>query len=252
MKSRELALTRQGRKIKAWLYFPEPAPKGLLPALIFCHGIPGSKPDPFDRGYIPLFEEFTSLGLACATFNFSGCGLSEGNIDMKGWHNDLDSVIDAVYDCPGIDPKSIHCIGFSAGGAIASRIVSYNKHVASLLLMATPCNFADILPKDPELLKAHFLSIGTIRDDFFPGDLMKWYNDFLEVDPAHWLPFINPRPVGIVHGDHDETVPVSHARKLYDKAWEPKKITILEGAGHQLRKDPRIIQVIRDWLKEVL
>jgi len=171
---------------------------------------------------------------------------------MLAWHKDLDAVIDAVYDCPGIDPKSIHCIGFSAGGAIASKIVSYNKHVASLLLMATPCTFADILPKDPALLKAHFLSIGTIRDDSFPGDLMKWYNDFLVVDPAHWLPFINPRPVGIVHGDHDETVPESHARKLYDKAWDPKKITILEGAGHQLRKDPRIIQVIRDWLKEVL
>jgi pimeloyl-ACP methyl ester carboxylesterase len=252
MRSRELVLTRQGRKIKAWLFFPEPAPKGLLPALIFCHGIPGSKPDPGDRGYIPLFEELTSYGFACATFNFSGCGLSEGNIDMLEWHHDLDAVIDVVYDCPGIYPKSIHCIGFSAGGAIASRIVSYNKHVASLLLMATPCNFVDILPKDPALLKAHFLSIGTIRDDSFPSDLMKWYNGFLEVKPAHWLPFIFPRPVGIVHGDCDETVPVRHATMLYHAAFKPKKLTILEGATHQLRKDPRIVQVIRDWLKEVL
>jgi uncharacterized protein len=252
MRSRELALTRQGRKIKAWLYFPEPAPKGLLPALIFCHGIPGSKPDPSDRGYIPLFEEFTGDGFACATFNFSGCGLSDGDIDMSDWHTDLNAVIDAVYDCPGIDPGSIHCIGFSAGGAIASKIVSYNKHASSLLLMATPCSFSDILPQDPELLRVHFRSIGIIRDDSFPGDLMKWYKGFLEIKPAHWLPFIFPRPVGIVHGDCDETVPVHHATILYNAAFKPKKLTILEGATHQLRKDPRTIQIIRDWLKEVL
>jgi uncharacterized protein len=252
MKSREFILTREGIKIKAWLYFPEPAPKSLLPALIFCHGIPGSNPDPTDRGYIPLFEEFTSRGFACATFNFRGCGASEGNIDLKGWESDLASVVDKVFDSPGVDPKSIHCIGFSAGGAVACKIAAYQQEISSLLLMATPAAFADILPKDPSLLREHFLSIGTIRDASFPADLVKWYNGFLEVKPAHWLPFIYPRPVGIIHGDCDETVPVTHARKLYDAAWEPKKLTILEGASHQLRKDPRIIEVIQGWLKEVM
>jgi len=170
---------------------------------------------------------------------------------MRAWHNDLEHAIDFVHASPGIDPTSIHCIGFSAGGAVAAKVVSYNKNVASLLLMATPCTFADIIPVDAALLKAHFFSIGTIRDDSFPGDLQKWHNGFLEVKPAHWLPFIHPRPVGIVHGDHDETVPVGHAHELYKAAWEPKKLTILEGATHQLRKDPRINQVIKDWLKEV-
>jgi fermentation-respiration switch protein FrsA (DUF1100 family) len=63
--------------------------------------------------------------------------------------------------------------------------------------------------------------------------------------------FIHPRPVGVVHGDCDGTVPVNHAEKLFDAAWEPKKLTILRGAGHQLRKDPRIMQVLRDWLSAV-
>lgn len=246
-----MTLSREGIRIRAWLYFPEPALKRLLPAIIFCHGIPGSKPDPHDRGYLPLFEEFTGLGFACATFNFRGCGLSEGNIDMRGWYHDLDAVIDAVHGHPGIDPSSIHCIGFSAGGAIAAKIVSYQKEVASLLLMASPQNFSEILPADPSLLKAHFKSIGLIRDDSFPSDLDRWYRDFLDVNPAHWLPFVYPRPVGVVHGDLDETVPVVHAERLFQAAWEPKRLTILEGAGHQLRKDPRIMQVIRAWLTEV-
>ena len=169
---------------------------------------------------------------------------------MRGWHQDLDAVIDAVQGHPGIDPSSVHCIGFSAGGAIAAKIVSYQKEVASLLLVASPQNFSDIrlLTLDPEgSLPVHRL----IRDESCPHDLEGWYRDFLGVDPAHWLPFIHPRPVGVVHGDCDETVPVNHAEKLFDAAWEPKKLTILRGAGHQLRKDPRIMQVLRDWLSAV-
>jgi len=208
--------------------------------------------DPSDRGYIPLFEEFTTLGFACATFNFRGCGLSEGNIDMKGWYRDLETMVDTVFDSPGINPKSIHCIGFSAGGAIACKVAAYQKEISSLLLMASPSSFADILPTDADLLRSHFISIGTIRDASFPKDLARWYQDFLDVKPAHWLPFIYPRPIGIVHGERDETVPVRHARVLYEAAWQPKKLTVLEGATHQLRKDPRTISIIRDWLKEVM
>ncbi len=247
-----MTLSRGEISIRAWLYFPEPAPRRLLSTLVFCHGIPGSNPDPHDRGYLPLFETFTGLGFACATFNFRGCGASGGNIDMRGWEADLDAAIDAVLNSPGIDGGQVHCIAFSAGGAVAAKVISYQKEVSSLLLMATPQNFADILPADPELLRHHFVTIGTIRDPFFPEDLTRWYHGFLELDPARWLPFIHPRPVGIVHGDLDETVPVGHAHTLYKAAWEPKRLTILPGATHHLRKDPRITEVIRNWLEEVM
>jgi putative redox protein len=252
MRSKELLLTREGIKIKVWLYFPEPEPKGLSPALVFCHGIPGSRPDPHDRGYFPLAETFTKEGFACVTFNFRGCGLSEGNIDMRGWSSDLEAVIDAVYGTPKIDPESIHCIGFSAGGAIASKVASREKKVASLLLMATPHNFADILPDDPNLLREHFIGLGTIRDSSFPADPSRWYTDFLNVLPAKYLPFVSPRPVEIVHGDQDTTVPPEHAHLLFEAACRPKKLIIIEGAGHQLRKDPRTEQIIRSWLNEVV
>lgn len=247
-----MLLTREGTEIRAWLSFPEPRPKKLSPALVFCHGIPGSRPDPHDRGYLPLIEAFTQDGYVCVTFNFRGCGFSGGDIDMRGWVKDLSSVIDTVFDTPGIDPRSIHCIGFSAGGVIASNIAAYEEKVASLLLMASPHNFADILPGEPELLREHFLALGTIRDRAFPPDLERWYRGFIDLKPARWLPFVSPRPVGIVHGDRDETVPLKHASLLYEAACHPKKLTILEGAGHQLRKDARAEQVIRGWLKEVV
>ncbi len=197
-----------------------------------------------------MVEELALDGYCCVTFNFRGCGFSEGSIDMRGWYDDLAAVADKVIDTPGIDPAAVHCVAFSAGGAIAAKFASREKHFKSLLLMATPADFRDILPDDPGLLRQHFRKIGIIRDEHFPPDLKAWHQDFLALEPAGWLPFVSPRPVGIVHGDKDETVPPGHARKLFAAACHPKKITMVEGATHHLRKDPRTVRIIRDWLKK--
>jgi len=198
-----------------------------------------------------LIEEIVSEGFSCAAFNFRGCGDSGGNIDMKGWFTDLSAVANKIYNTPGIDPASIHCIGFSAGGTIAAKVASFDEHIQSLLLMAAPCNLSDILPDDPDMLKEHFSQIGIIRDIDFPDDMNRWYKDFLDLTPETYLPLISPRKVGIIHGDRDETVPPRHAEQLFESALHPKKLIVLEGATHQLRKDPRTCGIIKDWLKEV-
>jgi fermentation-respiration switch protein FrsA (DUF1100 family) len=53
----------------------------------------------------------------------------------------------------------------------------------------------------------------------------------------------------LVHGDRDETVPLNHAHRLYEQALEPKKLVIINGAGHRLRQDDRTIAAVTDWLK---
>ncbi|HPW68889.1 MAG: alpha/beta fold hydrolase [Desulfomonilia bacterium] len=251
MKSRELALTLQDIRIRAWLYCPDDSFRGLRPVVVFCHGIPGGSPDPADRGYLALVKELGREGYCSVLFNFRGCGLSDGSIDMHGWYDDLCAVVCRVYNTPGIDPSAIHCIAFSAGGAVAARYAAMEKHLQSLLLMATPENFRDILPEDPLALKEHFLQIGVIRDEQFPPDLTRWYDDFLDLRPGAHLPFVSPRPVGIVHGENDETVPPGHAARLFDAACHPKKLIMLPQAAHQLRKDPRVLPIIKDWLKQV-
>jgi uncharacterized protein len=250
MKSRELLLPLSRTSIRAWLYCPEDSFGGLRKTVLFCHGIPGGVPDPKDRGYLDMVEELGGEGYASVVFNFRGCGLSGGNIDMKGWHDDLDAVAQKVRDLPGIDHEAIHCVAFSAGGAIAAKYASREKVFKSLLLMATPDDFGDILPDNPALMRDHFRSIGVIRDEDFPPDLSAWHKDFLDLRASRFIPFISPVPVGIVHGDKDETVPPAHAQRLYAAAGHPKKLIMLEGATHQLRKDPRSLGIIRDWLKK--
>jgi fermentation-respiration switch protein FrsA (DUF1100 family) len=53
-----------------------------------------------------------------------------------------------------------------------------------------------------------------------------------------------------MHGDHDETVPLEHVHRLYEKAGEPKEKVIIPGAGHRLRLDDRAVKAALDWLAD--
>ncbi len=80
--------------IKGRIFFPGSKPAVLYPAVIICHGIPGSgaaRPAD-DPGYEKLAEDFASDGIAAVFFNFRGCGESGGDFDMMGWTWDLEAV----------------------------------------------------------------------------------------------------------------------------------------------------------------
>lgn len=56
-----------------------------------------------------------------------------------------------------------------------------------------------------------------------------------------------PRPMLVMHGDEDDSVPVSDARQLVN-AHGDAELSVLDGAGHRLRHDPRAIAVLLGWL----
>jgi putative redox protein len=51
----------------------------------------------------------------------------------------------------------------------------------------------------------------------------------------------------VIHGDDDESVPVSDARQLA-QAHGSAELRILAGGGHRLRHDPRAIAILLGWL----
>ena len=58
------------------------------------------------------------------------------------------------------------------------------------------------------------------------------------------------------YGEHqqppvDDVVPVKHAEKLFKHAGEPKKLVILEGAGHRLRLEERAVSTALEWLQQI-
>lgn len=58
-------------------------------------------------------------------------------------------------------------------------------------------------------------------------------------------------PTLVVHGTADDVVPVDHATRIADRARRAER-KILEGAGHQLRRDDRAITTVIEWLDRVI
>ncbi|MFC2034660.1 alpha/beta hydrolase [Chloroflexota bacterium] len=241
----------EGLKISGQLYLPTEGDQAARPTVCICHGIPsGRRPDPSDGGYPLLAEKICYEGFAVFIFNFRGTGASDGNLDITGWTRDLKAVIDYLGTLPQVDKSHLSLLGFSGGAIVSIYVASHDTRISSVVSCACPAEFT-LLAKfeNPSSLIEHFRGIGAIRDENFPHSVKGWINDFRLVSPIKYVARIAPRPLLLVHGNRDETVPVNHAYELHARAGEPKRIVIVDGAGHRLRQDDRAMATVIDWLK---
>jgi len=248
MELKPVTLEVDGINIAGQLYLPEG--DGPYPTVCACHGIPAGIPDPTDRGYASLAEKISPHGFAVLIFNFRGTGASGGNLDMLGWTRDLKAVIDYLYALPQLDNTYLSLLGFSGGAAVSVYLAAEDKRVSSVVACACPAEF-NLFTRGskPQSLIDHFREIGAIRDDSFPSSTREWLDGFEIVKPVDYIDRIAPRPLLLVHGSQDETVDISHARRLYAKAGHPKQLAIVEGAGHRLRHSEEAMSIVIDWLK---
>ncbi len=136
---------------------------------------------------------------------------------------------------------------------MASVYVAANdKRITSLVACACPARFFDIseFSRVEEFL-AHCRQVGIIRDSNFPPSVEEWARGFDKVSSMKWIHKISPRPLFIVHGGNDLTVPLSHAWDLYNKAEEPKEISVIPGAEHKLRLSEPAMNAVLAWLRKV-
>jgi len=247
MLKRDVILQVDGIDISGRLYLPGETDRKLYPIVCICHGIPsGRPPDPSDGGYPLLAETICGRGFAVFIFNFRGTGTSGGNLDMAGWARDLKAVVDYLYDLPEVDRSNLSLLGFSGGAAVSVYVAAQDTRISSVVACACP---AEVKFDDPSSLIERFRSIGTIRDKDFPPSAEEWIDGFRLVSPVEYIAGIAPRSLLLVHGNRDETVDVSQAYKLYDKAGEPRQLIIVAGAGHKLRRNEKAMAIVMDWLE---
>jgi alpha-beta hydrolase superfamily lysophospholipase len=227
------------------LFLPQAHYQGAMVCL--CHGAPsGDPPQPGDGGYSELAERFCREGNGAFFFNFRGAGDSGGNIDFLGWTHDLAAVVTYLS---GLEKWSgLFLVGFSAGAAASIYVAAGDGRISGVAACACPANFSLFTAAEPSSIIERYRTIGAIRDDDFPRSIDAWFNGLRQVTPSNHVAGIAPRPLLLVHGSLDATVPLAHARELYEKADEPKKLVIIEGAGHRLRRDERVIRAVLEWL----
>jgi dipeptidyl aminopeptidase/acylaminoacyl peptidase len=249
MKKEEVFLKVDGLAIYGELYLPDKANPSYS-ALCLCHGIPAVPYNPTDRGYDVLAERFCASGFVTFFLHFRGTRRSEGNFDLAGWTRDLEAAVDFLHMRDEVRESGLTLVGSSGGAAAAVYVAAHNKRVSAVAALACPATLA-VIKDNPQPVLNHFRKIGIIRDEAFPLSLDEWLGGLEVVSAINWIDKITPRPLLLVHGDNDETVPVEHSRRLFEKALEPKDLVIIPGAGHRLRIDEHAIMAVLDWLKEI-
>lgn len=225
--------------------------KGMRPLLVLCHGAPsGAPPEPGDGGYPELAQRLFEQGYDAAWFNFRGTGESGGNIDFLGWTRDLQAVLDFLEKKGGFDSKQVCLVGFSAGAGTAIYVAARDDRVTGVVSCSCPADFSLFLDRDPRFIIEGYRQIGAIRDSDFPPSLEDWFRGLLEITPVEHIGQISPKPLLLVHGTDDQTVPVAHASRLYKAAGKPKELALLAGLGHRLRRDEGFINTLIAWLDE--
>jgi dipeptidyl aminopeptidase/acylaminoacyl peptidase len=246
-----VVLVSDGISLVGQLFRPDET--GRYPAVCLCHGAPsGNPPEPGDGGYPALAERICGEGYTTFFFNFRGTGDSAGNIDFFGWTRDLAAALDYLTGLASIDKACLYAVAFSAGAATAVYVAAHDARLRGVAACACPAHFGLFLDADePEAILARYHEMGAIRDADFPPSADEWFAGLRKMVPREHVAEVAPRPLLLVHGSEDATVPPEHARELYARAGEPKKLVVIEGAGHRLRRDERVIAALLDWLKEI-
>ena len=63
---------------------------------------------------------------------------------------------------------------------------------------------------------------------------------------------LSPKPLLLAHGTADDILDCAASRDIYDRAREPKRLVLYEGAGHGLTQcADELFELLRAWLAEV-
>ncbi|HUY16845.1 MAG TPA: alpha/beta hydrolase [Acidimicrobiales bacterium] len=214
--------------------------------LVLVHGLPrlvgmGRQA----AGLLPELAEHVAneSGWLVATGTLSGVGGSTGTFSASKWREDLAMILDRVAE----GDRRISLAGFGFGGSLALAVAAADDRVRGVATFAAPAHLAAWSGSAEEIHRAVQVA-GVVGDekDLLPVDEL--YQDLLAIDPMTAIAAIPPRRLLIGHGTDDVEVPASDARDLVAAAEGRAELRLIQGAGHQLRADPRMVATLLGWL----
>lgn len=220
--------TRQNNTLSITVYGVEKW--GQQPCILYIHGFKGFK----DWGFVPYIgEKFAENGFCFVCFNFSHNGIGSEKEMFSEFDKfaentlslELSEAKEMIQLCVtsklfgDFNDKPIGVLGHSRGGGISILATSDNVDVAALTTWASVCTFE----RYEKQLKADWRTKGyTEVPNLRTGQVFKMNTTFLDDIEKNAKTNLNilqqvknlHKPLLIVHGDRDSSVPFFEAEQL--------------------------------------
>ena len=199
--------TSDGVKLYGWLFRASGRPAAAT--VVYFHGNGGN------LSYCDwVGESLSARGFDVLLFDYRGYGRSLGEpTDERGLYADADAAYDFVTKARGVPARGVVLYGQSLGTAAATDVAS-RRECGALVLESGLSSASDMA-----------------------GAVIPWLPRFVrgltknKLDSVGKLPRVGC-PVLVAHGGRDRVIPVEQGRRLFEAAPEPKRLQVIEGAGH--------------------
>jgi fermentation-respiration switch protein FrsA (DUF1100 family) len=190
-----------GVKLHGWW-----VPKAGAPVFVWFHGNAGNISHRLEN--IKLLHDL--VGVQVFIFDYREYGRSQGRISREGTFKDAAAAYHYVTATRGVPAENLILFGRSLGSALATDL-AIKKPCRALILESAFTNSSEMAK-----MMAPFLF------DWRPKIP---YDNLGKIDKVKV-------PVFVIHGAHDEIIPVDMGRRVFAAANEPKELYIIPGAHH--------------------
>lgn len=190
--------------------------------------------------HIAFSEQFVRAGFNLFIFDYRGYGESEGSARKRSdLIADTRAALDAVLARPDVDPTRIGLYGQSLGGAIGLNVMADRHEIRAAVIESAFASWRDIAAD----------VLGGGESGFFSRFVASiLISDQSRVDEA--LAKID-RPILLLHGTADGTIPAHHSRRLAAAGGANVKLIEIPGGDHNSLHEthPEVEQIMNDFFR---
>lgn len=192
-------------------------------AILLAHGYGGNRLE-----LLPEAELLAGQGYGVLLFDFRGHGASENALVTVGFHEqrDLTAALDFVESQPDVDPGRIGAVGFSMGAATLVEVAAQDTRLRAVVIEAA-FDTLDHVIRDKAGLFGPLSKLPAQWSITHEGVNID------AVRPVDALCNISPRPVLLIYGDQDDTIPPGAQRAMFAAACPPADTWLIPGAKHE-------------------